>query len=81
MGQKPRTSQDRLESPIIEGQGGGREIEQREMIFGHKLHISRVERKEPQDREEWMTKIAKILLCGYKKHHENNRTKARKPGK
>lgn len=38
------------------------------MSFKDRLHISRVEKREPQDKEGWITKIVKILLCDRKKH-------------
>jgi len=42
------------------------------MTFSEKLHVSEVERREPQDKEEWITRIAKILLCDRKKHEGVN---------
>lgn len=38
------------------------------MTFSEKLHISEVEKREPQDKEGWITRVTKILLCDHKKH-------------
>ena len=53
------------------------------MTFSEKLHVSEVERREPQDKEEWITRIAKILLCDRKKHEviDGDGYKARRENK
>jgi len=38
------------------------------MTFSERLHVSEVEKREPPDKQDWIKKVVKILLCDHKKH-------------
>ena len=50
-----------------------------EMCFSDEIYISKVQRREPKDKAEWMAEIARILLPDRKKSRENEEDKDKKP--
>jgi len=51
------------------------------MNLSSKLRIVKVDRRQPQDKEEWLGRVARVLLQGRKKEDTSVDTKTKKPRK